>query len=77
MLFDRRDDLQDAFARRLTRGRDAGPLRHYVPSSEGFADAVAAGPVRGSHRDAGDPPQAGTASASFPTTKPADREDAR
>jgi LysR family transcriptional regulator (chromosome initiation inhibitor) len=43
VLFDRRDDLQDAFARRLTRGRDAGPLRHYVPSSEGFADAVTAG----------------------------------
>jgi LysR family transcriptional regulator, chromosome initiation inhibitor len=43
VLFDRRDDLQDGFARRLTRGRDAGPLRHYVPSSEGFADAVTAG----------------------------------
>jgi LysR family transcriptional regulator, chromosome initiation inhibitor len=43
VLFDRRDDLQDSFARRLTRGRDAGPLRHYVPSSEGFADAVTAG----------------------------------
>lgn len=43
VVFDRRDELQDDFARRLTRGRDAGPLRHYVPSSEGFADAVAAG----------------------------------
>jgi LysR family transcriptional regulator (chromosome initiation inhibitor) len=43
VLFDRHDDLQDGFARRLTRGRDAGPLRHYVPSSEGFADAVTAG----------------------------------
>jgi LysR family transcriptional regulator (chromosome initiation inhibitor) len=43
VLFDRRDDLQDGFVRRLTRGRDAGPLRHYVPSSEGFADAVTAG----------------------------------
>jgi LysR family transcriptional regulator, chromosome initiation inhibitor len=41
--FDRRDDLQDSFARTLARGRDAGPLRHYVPSSEGFADAVTAG----------------------------------
>ena len=41
------------------------------------ADAVAAGPVRGSHRDADDPPQAGTARASFPATTPADREDAR
>jgi LysR family transcriptional regulator (chromosome initiation inhibitor) len=43
VLFDRHDDLQDSFARRLTRGRDAGPLRHYVPSSGGFADAVTAG----------------------------------
>lgn len=43
VLFDRRDDLQDEFARTLTRGRDAGPLRNYVPSSEGFADAVTAG----------------------------------
>ncbi len=43
VLFDRHDDLQDSFARRLARGRDAGPLRHYVPSSEGFADAIAAG----------------------------------
>jgi len=43
VLFDRLDDVQDSFARRLTRGRDAGPLRHYVPSSEGFADAVTAG----------------------------------
>ena len=43
VLFDRHDDVQDSFARRLTRGRDAGPLRHYVPSSEGFADAVTAG----------------------------------
>ena len=42
-----------------------------------ISDAVAAGPVRGSHRDADDPPQAGTASASFPATRPADREDAR
>jgi LysR family transcriptional regulator, chromosome initiation inhibitor len=45
--FDRRDDLQDSFARLLIRGRAsipaAGPLRHYVPSSEGFADAVTAG----------------------------------
>jgi len=43
VLFDRHDDLQDSFARQLTRGRDAGPLRHYVPSSEGYADAVTAG----------------------------------
>ncbi|SFK28968.1 LysR family transcriptional regulator, chromosome initiation inhibitor [Amycolatopsis sacchari] len=43
VVFDRRDDLQDRFARRLTRGRDAGRLRHHVPSSEGFLDAVLAG----------------------------------
>jgi LysR family transcriptional regulator (chromosome initiation inhibitor) len=43
VVFGRRDDLQDRFARTLTRGRDAGPLRHLVPSSEGFADAVTAG----------------------------------
>jgi LysR family transcriptional regulator (chromosome initiation inhibitor) len=43
VVFDRHDDLQDRFARTLTRGRDAGPLRHHVPSSEGFVDAVAAG----------------------------------
>lgn len=43
VAFDRRDDLQDAFARMVARGRDAGPLRHYVPSSEGFVDAVVAG----------------------------------
>lgn len=43
VIFDRRDDLQDAFARRLTRGRGAGPLRHYVPASEDYARAVTAG----------------------------------
>lgn len=43
VCFDRRDDLQDAFSRRLTGGHPAGRLRHYVPSSEGFAQAVTAG----------------------------------
>jgi LysR family transcriptional regulator (chromosome initiation inhibitor) len=43
VVFDRRDELQDAFARELTGGHDASTLRHYVPSCEGFADAVAAG----------------------------------
>jgi LysR family transcriptional regulator (chromosome initiation inhibitor) len=43
VCFDRRDELQDTFARDLTGGRGASPRRHYVPSSEGFADAVAAG----------------------------------
>jgi LysR family transcriptional regulator (chromosome initiation inhibitor) len=43
VCFDRRDDLQDAFARELTGGQSAGRLRHYVPSSEGFAHAVTSG----------------------------------
>ncbi|MFI8204005.1 LysR family transcriptional regulator ArgP [Streptomyces sp. NPDC085937] len=44
VVFDRRDDFQDGFVRRLTGGRTgASALRHYVPTSEGFAEAVAAG----------------------------------
>ncbi|MFJ8043649.1 LysR family transcriptional regulator ArgP [Kitasatospora sp. NPDC096147] len=44
VVFDRRDDLQDAFVRSLTRGRSgAGRIRHLVPASDGFRDAVAAG----------------------------------
>jgi LysR family transcriptional regulator (chromosome initiation inhibitor) len=44
VVFDRRDDFQDGFVRRLTRGRGgASALRHYVPTSEGFVEAVAAG----------------------------------
>ncbi|MDN0198999.1 LysR family transcriptional regulator ArgP [Streptomyces sp. S.PNR 29] len=42
VCFDRRDDFQDGFMRRLGRG-GASALRHYVPTSEGFAEAVAAG----------------------------------
>lgn len=42
VLFDRKDNFQDDFVRRLG-GTGAGLLRHYVPSSEGFVDAVAAG----------------------------------
>ncbi|MEV6114400.1 LysR family transcriptional regulator ArgP [Streptomyces sp. NPDC052109] len=42
VAFDRKDDFQDGFARRLGRA-SAGPLRHHVPTSEGFLDAVAAG----------------------------------
>lgn len=42
VVFDRKDDFQDAFARRLGRA-SAGPFRHHVPTSEGFLDAVAAG----------------------------------
>lgn len=42
--FDRSDDLQDAFVRRLRHDRvGAGRERHYVPTSEGFAQSVAAG----------------------------------
>ncbi|WP_369194355.1 LysR family transcriptional regulator ArgP [Streptomyces djakartensis] len=44
VVFDRRDDFQDGFVRRLTAGRSgASVLRQYVPTSEGFAEAVAAG----------------------------------
>jgi LysR family transcriptional regulator (chromosome initiation inhibitor) len=44
VVFDRRDDFQDGFVRRLTGGRSgASALRHYVPTSEGFVEAVAAG----------------------------------
>ncbi|UQX04002.1 LysR family transcriptional regulator ArgP [Streptomyces sp. RerS4] len=44
IVFDRRDELQDAFVRRLSGGvAGAGPVRHLVPTSEGFRDAVAAG----------------------------------
>ncbi|MGW0393323.1 LysR family transcriptional regulator ArgP [Streptomyces sp. NPDC003042] len=44
IVFDRRDDLQDAFVRALTGGgAGASAARHQVPTSEGFRDAVAAG----------------------------------
>lgn len=44
VVFDRRDDFQDGFVRRLTRGgAEAGAWRHYVPTSEGFVEAVASG----------------------------------
>ncbi|HEY3710397.1 MAG TPA: LysR family transcriptional regulator ArgP [Amycolatopsis sp.] len=43
VLFDRKDDLQDRFLRGLTRRRTSGGTRHYVPASESFAEAVAAG----------------------------------
>ncbi|MER5224879.1 LysR family transcriptional regulator ArgP [Streptomyces flaveus] len=44
VCFDRRDDIQDGFVRGLRRGRGgASSLRHLVPTSEGFVDAVAAG----------------------------------
>ncbi|MGW1953022.1 LysR family transcriptional regulator ArgP [Streptomyces sp. NPDC001920] len=44
LVFDRSDDLQDGFVRRLRRGRaDASAVRHHVPTSEGFLAAVTAG----------------------------------
>ncbi|OKK22384.1 chromosome replication initiation inhibitor protein [Streptomyces sp. CB00455] len=45
IVFDRKDVLQDVFVRSLTgdAAASAGPVRHYVPTSEGFRDAVAAG----------------------------------
>lgn len=45
VVFDRKDELQDAFVRSLTRdpADRSGPVRHHVPTSEGFCDAVAAG----------------------------------
>ncbi|MGW8365150.1 LysR family transcriptional regulator ArgP [Streptomyces wedmorensis] len=44
VVFDRRDRLQDTFVRSLTRGRsDASRIRHLVPTSDGFRDAVAFG----------------------------------
>ncbi|WP_155059914.1 LysR family transcriptional regulator ArgP [Streptomyces blattellae] len=42
--FDRRDDFQDGFVRRLPGAEGAAsPVRHFIPTSEGFAVAVAAG----------------------------------
>jgi len=44
IVFDRRDALQDRFVRALTSdGSGAARLRHHVPTSEGFCDAVVAG----------------------------------
>ncbi len=44
VTFDRSDELQDAFVRRLRRGRGAaGAVRHRIPTSEGFVSAIAAG----------------------------------
>lgn len=43
VVFDRKDDLQDRFLRELAPGRPPGRFRMYVPSSESFVEAVAAG----------------------------------
>lgn len=42
LVFNRKDDLQWRFVRRLTRARIAPPI-HYLPSSTGFVDAAAYG----------------------------------
>ncbi|MGW5851260.1 LysR family transcriptional regulator ArgP [Streptomyces sp. NPDC055254] len=45
IVFDRKDELQDAFVRSLAGGAadGAGTVRHSMPTSEGFRDAVVAG----------------------------------
>jgi LysR family transcriptional regulator (chromosome initiation inhibitor) len=43
IIFDRKDDLQDRFLRGLTRRRRFTMVRHHIPASESFVDAVAAG----------------------------------
>ncbi|MFF4535943.1 LysR family transcriptional regulator ArgP [Streptomyces aureus] len=43
VAFDRADDIQDDFVRAVAGGPGAGALRHYVPTSEGFVDAITAG----------------------------------
>ncbi|MER5469135.1 LysR family transcriptional regulator ArgP [Streptomyces sp. NPDC002685] len=43
VAFDRNDDFQDDFVRSLAGGPGASALRHFVPTSEGFVDAVLAG----------------------------------
>jgi LysR family transcriptional regulator (chromosome initiation inhibitor) len=43
IMFDRKDDLQDRFLRALTRRRSFTPVRHHIPASESFVDAVVAG----------------------------------
>ncbi|ALG10139.1 chromosome replication initiation inhibitor protein [Kibdelosporangium phytohabitans] len=43
IVFDRNDDLQDRFLRALTRRRAFTPVRHHIPASQSFVDAVVAG----------------------------------
>jgi LysR family transcriptional regulator (chromosome initiation inhibitor) len=43
VVFDRKDDLQDRFLRRLAPRRAPGTARHHVPGSEAFVEAVRAG----------------------------------
>jgi LysR family transcriptional regulator (chromosome initiation inhibitor) len=43
VVFDRNDALQDDFVRVLGGAGGASPRRHFMPTSEGFVDAVVAG----------------------------------
>ncbi|MBF6158206.1 LysR family transcriptional regulator ArgP [Nocardia cyriacigeorgica] len=44
IVYDRRDELQDRYVRTITAGESAASdLRHYIPTSQGFCDAVVAG----------------------------------
>jgi LysR family transcriptional regulator (chromosome initiation inhibitor) len=43
VVFDRKDDLQDRFLRRLAPRGPGTARRHHVPASEAFVEAVAAG----------------------------------
>jgi LysR family transcriptional regulator (chromosome initiation inhibitor) len=43
VIFDRKDDLQDRFLRKLAPRRTPGAARHFVPGSEAFVEAVTAG----------------------------------
>ncbi len=43
LAFDRRDDFQDGFLRGLRLTGGAGAWRHFVPTSEGFLEAIASG----------------------------------
>jgi LysR family transcriptional regulator (chromosome initiation inhibitor) len=43
IIFDRKDQLQDRFVRKLTHRRGAGAMRHHVPSSTAFVSAVIGG----------------------------------
>ncbi|GGN88932.1 transcriptional regulator ArgP [Streptomyces albiflavescens] len=43
VAFDRNDDIQDDFVRTLRAGPGASALRHLMPTSEGFVNAVVAG----------------------------------
>ena len=60
IVFDRKDDLQDRFLRSLTRRRRFTPVRHYVPASESFVDAVAGGLGWGMVPEAQAAPREGT-----------------